>query len=116
MPASAAAAASLGPTPPSASIEAPRMLGRGQWTGAPSRSDRESSAAPAKERIRWHLREREALLGGEQPPPARLASLVSLDLDPVGHVGVDLRERDRRALAGDHGDDLGAAGEMLDRR
>ena len=41
---------------------------------------------------------------------------MGLDLDPVGDVGVDLGERDRRLLAGDHGDDLGPLGEALDRR
>ena len=85
-----------------------RTLGRGQWTGA---SQQLGAAQLARRR-----RRSAPLLGGQQPPPARLSPLVGLDLDPVGDVGVDLRERDRRPLAGDHGDDLGPLGEVLDRR
>ncbi len=45
-----------------------------------------------------------------------LTPFVGLDLDPVGNVGVDLRERDRGAVAGDHSDDLRPLGKVLDRR
>ena len=78
------------------------QLRRGQLLGAGERPHQRRRGSPA-------------LLGREQPPPARLTPLVGLDLDPVGDVGVDLRERDRGPLAGDHGDDLGPLGEVLDR-
>ena len=58
---------------------------------------------------------------GVTGPPAATTSAAgppscSSSSTPVGHVRVDLGERDRGAVAGDHGDDLGALGEALDRR
>src|SRR5689334_6801230 len=67
-----------------------------------------SSEAPAKDLT---LR----LLGGEQPPPARLASLEGLDLDSVGNVRVDLGQRDRRVGTGEDRHHLGALAEDPDR-
>ena len=92
-------------------VEGLRARRRGRSGGASGRGRRAARRGSARGR-----RRRSALLGGEQPPPARLAPLVGLDLDPVGDVGVDLGERDRRPVAGDHGDDLGPLGEALDRR
>ncbi len=107
IPASLAASASFGPTPERvrsdiSKTRGPRPVNRGR-------------AKAARGRARGRRR-RSALLGGEQPPPARLTPLVGLDLDPVGNVGIDLCERDRRPLAGDHGDDLSPLGEVGDRR
>ena len=101
---------SFGPTPSRAcerDVEHARAAASGRG--------RRSSVGAARAR-RPPAKRSAQLLGREQPPPARLAPLVGLDLDPVGHVGVDLVERDRGAVAADHGDDLGPLGEVLDRR
>ena len=50
-------------------------------------------------------------LGGEQPPVVRLPAVVSLELDPVGDVRLDLVEWDRRRVPADHGQDLGPVAE-----
>src|SRR6266516_5800768 len=109
MPASPATSAIFGPTPSRAWMDTLRAEGRSQWTGAARSCALVSLETPAKDFT-------ERLLGGEQPPPAWLAAFVSLDLDPVRNVGVELAERDRRAVAGDHGDDLRALRPPLDRR
>ena len=90
---------------------APAARRRGRSPAASEAGRR--AAAPGSAR---RCRRRRALLGGEQPPPARLTAVLGLELDPVGHVRVELVERDRGVLAADHGDDLGPLGELLDRR
>ena len=43
----------------------------------------------------------EGSLGAEQPPPRRLAAVVELELDAIGHVAdSDRLAPERRALAG----------------
>src|SRR5512132_82980 len=54
-------------------------------------------------------------LRGEQPPVARLAALVQLELDAFGRMSLELAERDRRTLSSDDREDLGALGEPGDR-
>ena len=56
------------------------------------------------------------LLRRQQPPVMRLPAAVDLGLDRVGGEGGHLVDRDRRPLALDDRDDLGALGQRLDRR
>src|SRR5258706_219434 len=73
----------------------------------PARPEAALASAPSHPR-------RNALLGCQQPPPAWLTPLVDLDLDPIRDVGLDLRERDRSVLAGQHGHDLGSSGKAFE--
>src|SRR4029078_10609753 len=55
-------------------------------------------------------------LRGDEPPVVGLITAVELDLGPFGDREWELIELDRRALAPDHGDQLGPLDDPLDRR